>query len=165
MSHERPLMFVWEGDVMRPLSPRMADKNYVVGEKYLMVPHEERSAASHAHEFAWLRDAWSNLPEDIADQFPTQEHLRKRALIDAGFYDETMVDAGSNAAAVRVASAFRGMDGFALVVVRGPLVIRRSAKSQSRRSMNKEEFQKSKTAIMEIIANMIGVKPEQLGKQ
>jgi len=125
----------------------------------MLVPHEDRSPASHSHEFAWLKDAWNNLPEKLADNFPTPEHLRKRALIDANYYDEMIIDAGSNAAALRVAAGFRQIDDFALVIVRGVHVIRRTAKSQSRRAMNKQEFQESKTAIMEIVSNMIGVKP------
>lgn len=165
MTPDRPQSFTWDGEAMVPRSPRLADKAYVVGEVYTLVPHEERTSASHNHEFAWLRDAWLNLPESFADQFPTQEHLRKRALIDAGFYDETIVDAGTSAAALRVASAFRSREEFALVIVRGPAVVIRTAKSQSRRKMNKQEFQDSKTAILEIVAGMIGVTPAALTGQ
>lgn len=165
MTPDRPQGFTWDGDAMIPRAPRLADKAYTVGETYLLVPHEERTSATHNHEFAWLKDAWLNLPENLADQFPTQEHLRKKALIDAGFYNETIVDAGSNAAALRVASAFRQIDDFSLVIVRGVFVIRRTAKSQSRRSMNKQEFQASKTAILEIVSGMIGVKPSELAGQ
>jgi hypothetical protein len=153
-----PLAFQWTEDgVMKPLNPRRADAFYAVGERYLLEPVHQRSDATHRHEFAWLREAWMSLPEDLADQYPTTEHLRKRALIDAGYYDESITDAGSNAAAIRVASAFRAIDDFSLVIVRGPLVVRRTAKSQSRRAMKAKEFQESKTAIMEVIASMIGV--------
>lgn len=165
MSADRPQAFFWDGEAMLPRSPRLADKAYVVGEVYMLVVHEDRSTANHNHEFAWLKDAWKTLPETLADLYPTAEHLRKRALIDAGFYDETIVDAGSNAAAIRVAAAFRQIDDFALVFVRGVHVIRRTAKSQSRRAMNKQEFQASKTAIMEIVANMIGVKSGELAEE
>lgn len=162
MTPDRPQGFTWDGEAMIPRSPRLADKAYTVGEAYLLVTHEERSLASHGHEFAWLKQAWLNLPEALADQFATPTHLRKRALIEGGFYDETVVDAGSNAAALRVAAAFRSREEFALVIVRGPAVVIRTAKSQSRRSMNKQEFQASKTAILEIVSIMIGVAPEAL---
>lgn len=165
MTPDRPQGFTWDGEAMIPRSPRLADKAYTVGEAYLLVPHEERSSASHSHEFAWLKDAWLNLPEALADQFPTPMHLRKRALIDGGFYDETIVDAGTNAAALRVASTFRSREEFSLVIVRGPAVVIRTAKSQSRRSMNKQEFQASKDAILEIVSAMIGVKPAELTGQ
>lgn len=165
MTPDRPQGFTWNGEAMVPRSPRLADKAYTVGENYLLVTHEDRSTATHNHEFAWLKDAWLNLPENLSDEFPTPEHLRKRALIDGGFYDQTVIDAGSNAAALRVASAIRAREEFSLVIVRGPAVVIRTAKSQSRRSMNKQEFQASKTAILEVVSTMIGVKPEELAGQ
>lgn len=157
-----PLAFQWNGEFMKPLNGRRADAFYTVGERYIMAPVCQRSDASHKHEFAWLREAWMSLPEGLADQYPTTEHLRKRALIDAGYYDETIVDADSNAAALRVATAFRGLDDFSLVFVRGPFVIRRTAKSQSKRAMGAAVFQQSKTAIMEVVAKMLGVEPGEL---
>lgn len=162
-----PTAFTWDGEalVMVPKWPRLAASRFEGGRDYLLVDVEHRSDASHRHEFAWLKTAWTNLPEDLADLFPSPEHLRKRALIDAGFYHETMIDAGSNAAALRVASHLRTKDDFAHVVVRGAFVVERTAKSQSRRAMGKHEFQESKTAILEVIAAMIGVTPATLEAQ
>lgn len=157
-----PLAFTYDGEALIPRVPRLADKHLVVGETYMMVPWEDRSDATHKHEFAWLREAWMNLPEDVAVNYPSPEHLRKRSLIDAGYYVEKIVDAGSKAAALRVAAMIRSLDDFALVFVRDQFVIHRTAKSQSRRAMKKKEFQESKTAIMEIISNMIGVTPDTL---
>lgn len=157
-----PLPFRWTGDSLTPLKPRLADAEYVIGAVYWMEPEQVRSDATHRHQFAWLREAWSQLPEKTAEQFPTPEHLRKRVLIDAGFYAETIIDAGTNAAALRVAAFVRHKDEFSHVVVRGPLVVERVAKSQSRRAMDAREFQASKTAVLEIVAGLIGVAPEQL---
>ncbi len=151
----RPELFTWDGEAMVPRHPRRADQLFVVGETYPLIINEDRSVATHNHEFAWLREAWLNLPEALADLYPSPEHLRKRALIDAGFYDETVIDAGTNAAAIRVAAAVRAIDTFALVFVRKCFVIRRTAKSQSRRAMKKDEFQASKTAIMEVIDELV----------
>lgn len=161
----RPELFTWDGEAMVPRHPRRADQLFVVGETYPLIINEDRSVATHNHEFAWLREAWLNLPETLADLYPSPEHLRKRALIEAGYYDETIVDAGNNTAALRVAAVFRAREEFSLVIVRGPAVVIRTAKSQSRRAMNKKEFQESKTAIMEIIANMIGASPAALTRE
>ena len=158
-----PMVFRYtDNEVMVPLHKTRAAHHYVIGERYTLVPHEDRSRVTHDHQFAWLAEAWANLPEDLKDLYPTPEHLRKRALIDAGYYDETIVDAGTNAAALRVASAFRAIDEFSYVIVRGPMVVRRTAKSQSRRSMDKRTFQDSKQKILEIVSDLIGVPPEQL---
>jgi hypothetical protein len=157
----------WDGEVLRPLPrfAKIADVHYVVGDVHLVAEIEERSEKAHRHEFAWLREAWLSLPENLADLYPSTEHLRKRALIDAGFYDEQVIDCGSQAAALRVASFARGEDDFALVITRGPLVVVRKAKSQSRRAMRPDEFQRSKTALMETVAAMIGVKTDALQRQ
>jgi len=169
MSEVPPIRFVWQGDSFTPAAPywqRMADKHFVIGNSYEMVPYEDRSARSHNHEFAWLKDAHSNLPENLADEYPTPEHLRKRALIQAGYYDEQVIDAGSNAAALRVSTGIKAFPGeaFSLVIVRGGFVVIRRPRSQSRRAMNAKEFQESKTKIMEIVADMIGTTPAELSR-
>ncbi len=158
----QPLWFEWTGEAMIPLHARAADREYVVGQRYRLEHREERSSATHAHEFAWLHEAWSNLPEDLADLYASPEHLRKRALIEAGYCTEEAVDCGSNAAALRVAAYMRGHDDFALVIVRGSIILVRRAKSQSYRAMNRQEFAASKRAIMEIVAGMLGVTPDSL---
>lgn len=161
-----PTLFTWDAEacVMAPRWPKLAASRFSGGEDYALVAHEHRSDKTHRHEFAWLREAWANLPEALADQFPTPEHLRKRGLIETGYYVETLVDAGSNAAALRVASYMRGKDEFSHVVVRGPYAVERVAKSQSRRAMDAREFQASKTALLEWCAALIGVNPETLGQ-
>ena len=147
---------------MVPRNRNLADRSYTDTEEYRLDIVEERSSNTHAHEFAWLHEAWKTLPENIADSYPSPEHLRKRALIDCGYFHETVIDCGTNAAALRVASHLRAKDDFALVIVRGGFVIERIAKSQSRRAMKKQEFQESKTAIMDLIASLIGVPAKAL---
>lgn len=159
-----PIPMRWDGESLTPLPSfaRRADDYYVIGKVYRIVDLEDRSDVSHRHEFAWLREAWQNLPEQLQDEFPSPEHLRKRALIECGFYDQTIIDVGSKAGAMRVAQYARGEDEYAVAVVRGPIVVVRKAKSQSRRAMDKHEFQASKTAILEWVATLLGVTSEQL---
>lgn len=162
---DRPLLCNWDGESFTPANQhwaKEADKLFVVGERYALVQHEDRSEISHRHEFAWLREAWKQLPEKMAEQLPTPEHLRKRALIECGYYHETMVDAGSQAAALRVAAFMRADDDFAHIVTRGPYVVKRVAKSQSRRAMPRKEFQESKTKLMDFVSALIQVEPAAL---
>lgn len=154
--------FIWDGECMKPLRPKRADAFYTVGERYILAPVSQRSDATHKHEFAWLREAWMSLPEDLAERFPTSEHLRKFALIRAGYSDSHTITCASKAEALRVAAFIRPIDEFAVVVTQGATVTRYTAKSQSRRAMGAKEFQESKTAIMEVIARMLGVDPVQL---
>lgn len=157
-----PMPFKWNGAVMVPLQPQRAEKFFEHGERYVMVQHQERSQASHNHEFGWLREAWMNLPEHLAERFPSEEHLRKWALIRAGYSDSQTITCNSKAEAQRVAAFIRPIDEFSVVIVNGPTVTRFTAKSQSRRAMGAADFQRSKTLIMEIVAKMIGVEPAQL---
>lgn len=162
---KNPTIFTWLNGNMVPKWPRIAADRFDEGQDYLLVETEHRSRETQSHQFAWIREAWLNLPEALADEYASPEHLRKRALIMAGFYVETILDVGSHAAALRVAQFARGEDEYAVAVVRGGVVVVRKAKSQSKRTMDKAEFQASKTAILDIIAGMIGVSPETLNKQ
>lgn len=154
--------YTGEGFTLLGRSRQVCDAELVIGQIYRLSLIEERSEAVHNHQFAWLTEAWRNLPEDLADMYPSPEFLRKRALIQAGFFNETVIDVGNRAGAMRVAAAWRSKDDFAFVAVRGVVVVVREAKSQSRGKMDRKEFQASKTAIMEIIAEMIGVTPGEL---
>jgi len=164
------ISFEWDGEAMIPAKRfrRAADLRFVVGESYVMDPIEVRSWVTHAHQFAWLKEAWLQLPEDIADEYPSPEHLRKRSLIEAGFYTETITDAGSHAAALRVASMVKGRDGFAVVIVRGPLVVVRDAMSQKMigdGAPDRKRFQEMKQKVLEVVSELIGVTPEQLTRK
>lgn len=122
-----------------------------------------RSTASHKHQFAWLTDAWLNLPESLRDRpwAETSETLRKHALIATGFHQSYTLDCGANATAQRVkaalVSAEAGKHGYAVGVVRGPIVTIWTPESQSVRAMGGKRFQESKTAIMDWIAAQIGI--------
>jgi hypothetical protein len=158
-----PEPFVWTDEgVMKPLRPRRADAFYAVGERYILAPVALRSDATHKHEFAWLREAWMSLPDHLAERFPTSEHLRKWALIRAGYSDSHTITCFSKAEALRVAAFIRPIDEFAVVVTHEATVTRYTAKSQSRRAMGAKDFQDSKTKIMEIVARMLDVEPAAL---
>jgi hypothetical protein len=159
-----PLFYRWEGDGFKPI-PRQAkeaDKRYVIGEVYALEQIEERSLKSHRQYFAAIREAWLNLPEGTAASFPTPEHLRKHALIRAGFFDKRSIQAANKTEALRLAAFIRPIDEYAIVTVSNALVEVYTAKSQSHRAMPKAEFQESKTKVLEWIATTVGVTKDQL---
>lgn len=165
MSTIYPVAFQWDGDAMVPLNPRLADRQYYVGQVYRLVPHEERSAASHAHYFAAINEAHANLPDHLAEKLPTPEHLRKHALIRAGYRDERTIVASSKAEAQRLAAFIKPMDGYAVVLVDGATVTVYTAQSQSFRAMGKARFEESKAKVLDVIAGMIGVAPDALKRE
>lgn len=158
------MYFDWDGEVMRPRNPKMADRYYTVGEEYRLVPHEERSHRSHAHYFASINEAWKNLPEEMADRFASPEHLRKFVLIRCGYRNERTLIAASEEQAAELAAFIAPMDDYALVHVDGKLVTVYTAKSQSMRAMGKKDFAESKNKVLDYLAAMIKVSREELEK-
>jgi hypothetical protein len=159
-----PLIFDWSGDAMVPRLPKIADRYFVVGESYRLVQHEERSQSSHRFYFASINEAWKNLPEDLAEQFATADHLRKYALIRCGYRDERSIVAASKAEAQRVAAFIKPMDEFAVVTVSESVVTVYTAKSQSTRAMGKKDFAESKNKVLDYVASLIKVSREELEK-
>lgn len=162
---DRPIPMRWQGDSFTPLNShwgKQADKQFVVGQVYTVVTVEERSMQAHRHFFACLAEAFNTLPETVAPQFPSQEHLRKWALVQSGFADERSIVCASKAEAQRVAAFIKPMDEYAVVVVRDATIKVFTAQSQSMKAMGKADFQRSKTAVLDVIANLIGVTSEAL---
>lgn len=154
-----PLLYRWTGSVMEPL-PRFhnaAAAQFTEGELYRLDVLKDRSQASHSHYFAAIHDGWLNLPEHLTERFPTSEHLRKWALIKAGFHDSRSIVANSKAEAHRLAVFVKPSDEFAVVTVIEATVTIYSAKSQSKRAMGAAEFKRSKEAVLGIIEEMVGV--------
>lgn len=162
---DRPIQLIWQGDAFTPANgfwSRLCDKLFVVGERYSLAEHHERSGNSHRHFFAAVHEAWTNLPEDQAERFPTSEHMRKTALIRTGFRNERSLVASSNAEALRIASFLRPIDEYAIVIVKGCVVIEYTAKSQSMKAMGKADFQASKQAVLDWCADLVGITAEEL---
>lgn len=162
-----PIAFSWTGTEMAPLPrfQKLCDREFVVGEVYSLIVHEERSPVSHRHYFVAIKEAWKSLPEGVAERFATSDHLRKYALIKAGYADERSIVCSSKAEALRVGAFVRPVDEYAIVTVNGAVVTQYTAKSQSMKAMNRHEFQKSKTRVLEIIAEMIGISSATLERQ
>lgn len=154
-----PFISTWDGESFIPLQrfARQCDREFVIGQQYRLVENEERSRASHNQYFASIHEAWLNLPEEIAHRFPSPDHLRRWALIQAGYRNERTIVAGSPDAANEIAAFIEDIDDYAVVVVHGNLVSHCTAKSQSTKAMGKTVFQDSKRKVLDVISNLIGV--------
>lgn len=160
---EQPIQVIWDGEAFVPANghwAKRADEQFVVGERYALVEHHERSSASHAHYFATLHDLWLNLPERMAPQFPTAEHLRKHALIATGYADKRSIVCSSAAEARRLAVFIEPTDTFALVKVEAATVTVWTAQSQSHKAMGKKVFQQSKDDVLGWCSDLIGLPAE-----
>lgn len=154
---------------------RRAREQFQNGQEYYLEERIARSGASHAQYMASVGEAHANLSDENKEVLKTPEHLRKWALITAGYYDETLVEGGDGEAgklaAMRMAVLARKFDDFAEVkVVRLPgdddelkwFMRLRIAKSQSFSAMNKEQFEKSKRDVLDILAGAIEVRRRDL---
>lgn len=166
MTAAPPIPFRWTGEVFEPL-PRWAkdcDREFVVGQVYRLVEQQDRSQASHAHYFACIKEAWQSLPDHLAEHLPSPEHLRKFALIKAGYADSCQFVASSKAEAARVREFVKklNVDGYALVTVSGAVTTVWTARSQSMKAMGRKEFQASKDAVLDVIAGLLGTTRDAL---
>ncbi len=156
----------FENGILRPLT------NHPIGlsdgEIVSCEIDRQRSMKSHRHQFAWINDAWANLPERLMLQpwAETPETMRKHALIATGYHQLAVIDCGSNAAAGRVKAALVAAEsrahGYALGQVRGPVVRVWTPESQSVRAMGSERFKESKRAILDWMAGQLEVDPADL---
>jgi len=163
-----PLSFTYDGEALVPSNPhwaRRVDASYVIGQTYILVPHEDRSRNSHNHQFAEIAEAWKHLPEGWSRRLPTPKHLRKFCLIKAGYADSRTFVAASEKQARDLMRFLRPVDEFSLVTAEAATVTVWTAQSQSLRAMGKAKFQASKQAILEIAAGMIEVTPAVLARE
>lgn len=160
----KPVVMVWDGVGMMPVpaAAALCAEQYTIGEKYLMDEVRGRSMKSHDHFFVTVAELWATLPEAGDGTFPTAEHLRKFALIKAGYCDVRSNHFASKVQAERVATFIRPLDEFALVVTSAASVTVYTAQSQSIKAMGGKVFQESKAAVLDIIAAMLGVSADQL---
>lgn len=154
----------WDGTAFVPETAfhrRRASERFGEGEVVMMDVQNERSWKTHAHQFASIADLWANLPEDLAEMpyAKSADALRKHALIATGFCDCETIDAGSKAAAERVAASLSRIatreSGYCVVKVSGSVVRCFTPHSQKARAMAAGEFQRSKTAVLEWIEGLI----------
>lgn len=132
---------------------------------------KQRSTASHNRWFAHINDMFENLPAAHAQApYAASKHaFRKHGLIQGGFCDVTTLDMESHEAALSAAPFIADLarqsnakngdtSGYALVIVRGSLVICTTPHSQSFKAMGKERFQESVAACEDWAERLIGVK-------
>jgi len=125
---------------------------------------QQRSQKSHAHFFAAMYEMWCHAPEDVVKRFPTAEHLRKYCLIKTGFHSQRSITCTSQAEARKVAAFVEGMNEFAIVEIDGTVVTVYTALSQSRKEMGAPKFQRSKRAVLDVMAQLTDTDPVTLAR-
>ena len=159
-----PQPFRYEGDgLMQALRPRAADRQFVVGEVYTMVAEQPRSTRSMGMFFASVAEAWRNLPDDLAEEYPDAETLRKKALIRTGSQRQRSIVCASKAEARRVAAFIEPMDRYAIVAVSEAVVRVYTRALAIRCAMGRKNLPRA-WAVLAFCAGLIGVAPDDLMK-
>lgn len=141
----------------RALHPGLADKALVIGEVSRWEIASERSPESHRHLFAVIAEAHDNLPERLAEEFPSPEALRKWALIEAGHCTVTALAFANNQEAIRAAALMRELDAYAQIGVNDKAVVVRRAKSIAYMAVRKKkEFQALKDKVFAVLSQLVG---------
>lgn len=150
------LRYLGTGD-FKALHPARADKELVIGEVMRWVPFAERSPESHRHLFKVIADAWANLPERLADEFPSPETLRKWALIEAGHCTVTHLAFANNGEAQKALALMREMDGYSQVGINDKVIVVKRAKSIAYMAVRKrEDFQVLKDKVFHALSVLTG---------
>lgn len=121
----------------------------------------QRSHRSHGHFFARVNEAWETMPDRYKERFPSADHLRKWALIKSGFCDIELYAFDTPEDAVMASAALKKADSYALVRVEGDEVRFFTAHSQAMPAMSKEDFQKSKDMVFDVISQLLGADVSQ----
>lgn len=122
----------------------------------------QRSHRSHGHFFARVNAAWDTMPDKLKKRWPSAVHLRKWALIKSGYCDIELFQFDTPEDAKTASTALKRADSYALVSVRDAEVRYFTAQSQSLEAMGKDDFQKSKDAVFNVIGELIGADPANI---
>lgn len=175
----QPVAFVWKevadpdegtGELVLAMVPVPRYRNVAKrqfgepGSEHVLEPIAERSMASHSQYFAALKDAFDNLPENVAHRWPTVEHFRKYLLILADKCETRWIACRDEEHAAKTALFMREVDEFAVIGISKDdktVVVVKRAKSQSMRAMGKREFEESKRAVLDLAERFTGVSRTQ----
>ncbi len=174
----QPIAFVWAevalpdgaGELVLAMVPLPRYANVAkrqfgeAGSEHVLEAISERSMASHSQFFAAVNDAFNNLPENVSARWPTAQHFRKWCLIECGYFEEKEIVCLSEQRAAETALFVRDLDEYARIHVHGHTVLVRRAKSQSRGKMQKDEFEASKKAVLDLAEQFVGVSRSQMMK-
>lgn len=162
----RPIAYVWTGEHMVPLPrfKRLCDQQFEVNGEYPLIISEQRNMSQHRGYFASIKEGFDNLAEEYANGFPSVDHLRAHALVEAGYCTETSFVMDTPKDARTLAVTLRKLSPLAIIRVRGNVVKHFEAESQDTKSMRKERFEASCRAVLEIIASMARTTPAELKK-
>lgn len=143
----------------------LCGRQFELDEDYPLGPVEGIPSRSRAAIFAQVHDTWNNLPESDK-RFPSDEHLRKTALVKAGWATHSQTNWKTKADARQHAVDLRKVDAFAVISVHGEgdswTVDVWVAKSIAAGQISADEFREVKKKALAWLASLTGNTPAEL---
>lgn len=164
----RPIRYQWNGYAMIPQDRfrNYLTTYYKVGDYYDLVELELRDMSAHNAFFASLQECWNNLRErGDADLFPSPDHLRKWALTFTEFCHMDIHDeCRTRKEAERLSRSLVRAVPFSRCKITDNLEVwHYIPNSQAMNAMpNNRTFAASKRAVMQVLAQRLGVTEQQL---
>lgn len=157
-----PLEYVWQGGAWHPLPyyAKQAQLAFGEGEIARLERIEHRSVASHKAFFAWVQEAYENLPEGYRGRWVSPDDFRHWLLTFTKFCTRHECIMPSKAAANAMKKFLDG--DYHRTVVEGNTFIGYKAMSQSYRSMSARAFQESREAFDTVAAQVLGIHPDDI---
>lgn len=161
MSGLFPITYIWDAEqnamVPKQAFALLARRQFKHGAEYRLDQRQDRSSKSLAFYMATLTDIHASLPAELLEEYPTMEHLRKRALIKLGYRLEKNYVCQTVALAVNLMKILEDDDEYAVVIQKGKVVRKYTAMSQSvDGSMDRAKFEESKNRVLELAAALVG---------
>lgn len=132
----------------------MCIRQFEHGEDYALGPVEGVSSKSRAHFFASLKSAWDSLPFELVQQYPSVAHLRKKAVVVAGWAKHTHTVFDTPKDAVNHAKDLRKIDEYAVIKCSGCVVDFWIAKSIRPGQINGKKWQEVKDKALDWVATL-----------
>ena len=154
-----PFYCDWDGEAFRPLAryARQCDAKFVVGVRYVVEAELPRNMQAHKAYFSGLKEIWDSLPDGVAEQFPSSDHMRKHALCRTGYCGETKSVFTSHRDALLAAAFAIANKQFAIVDVEKNVVLCWVPESQSVAAMGAERFKASCAEVERYCLGLVGV--------
>ena len=140
----------------------LLDRKLVIGECYRVSIYHERSETYHAKYFATIAEAWQHLPNPWDQMLPSPEHLRKYALIKAGWCDSVTLPLKSKSDAIAGVNAARFIDAYCVATATANVLTIFKARSQRKAFQDAHSFYETAVRVFDVIGGIIGVDPLSL---
>lgn len=151
------------------LDEQILDEHLTAGDLVCLTEDNSRSMKQHRWLFALVRKAFDTLPMDQVLRFPSEEHLRKYALIKAGWCDINTQSFSTPEMAKLAAKAFKiganiTTDGrnFTMTVVRDDTVMYVTPRSISLRACKGAEWESACQGVVNYLCELLHCDVTQL---